>query len=504
MGRFHWTMASEGGGLYVICMNDNTSENLKNEVFNRMMGGSVVSTGPRKVEACSSSGGKRCSAAVRPPGSSPTSEHVSEDEEWPSIHYEKRKGNSRVSRFDVLVDSETRSEVERMLSRYEFDEDVTRMEGNKRCNALYRYLCFCSGDLEKAQSPKSMKVYVRKLKELANPGARVAIKSNFEPLSAKTFANEMSALKGAIVTVMGSEEEGGEEGWRHWTSTLIVIKGGTRPRSRAASKAQSVARIAKFERLPPLKDAIAKVDAIVTVDFIKRNLKLNTAKGWNLVVGGVISHLYARCNFARPQMLKEIRRKDLVKLIDGDVIHTGAFKNHASFSGGQTAKMMEGEHMTHDVLDCFVKHFPMNYLAPVFHPYGKHGAAMTQPCQHMTALTDFRATDWRKMIEVHFEEKNEKGELSNAARERCAHSQNHSVKVARTIYANRSNGNDYNPARSYVKARHDALISANVLHINTSSPNPNPRRVIVDSESDDGQGCGAESESESEESLFTN
>ena len=281
----------------MICINDNTSENLKNEVF-KMMGGSVVAADrryPTEGTAC----GKRCSPVDwrAAPG---TSESIAKSE-WPIVSYVKRKGKRRVSRFSVEADLCTKMKVDEMLTGYEFCLDVSNMEGNKRWNAMNRYLCFCSGDLHKAQSPKSVRAYIMKLHELSDPAMPWSLSSEFERLSPKTLANEISALKGAIQCIQSSQEDEVGEGWQHWTATLLAVKGGLGKCWRAAAKQQSIHRTNEFERLPCLEDAIKKVDKIVTVEFIKYHLGEKTRKGWNKVIGGVICHLYARTNFARPQ-----------------------------------------------------------------------------------------------------------------------------------------------------------------------------------------------------------
>ena len=169
--------------------------------------------------------------------------------------------------------------------------------------------------------------------------------------------------------------------------------------------------------------------------------------------------------------------------MDGETVHIGALKNHASFAGGQTARLIDGEHISREVLKAFLNHVPINHLAPVFHPLDRPGIAMHQPQKHMLSLVSLRPIDWRRMFELHVERLFEEGKISNELREQCANSQDHSMLVARTIYANKSDLKpSRNHARAFLKARRDAEATADLLNTEVNpEPSQRCRMRIVDS-----------------------
>ena len=447
----------------VFCLTEDTPASLVNNLLDRVVGGArACSRPPAAKSGCGGEGVLAAGAGDGGAGGGGTGG------DWPMITYLKRQGAKRVTRFDVFVGSEVERSVENCLKGVCFDEAVGEGEGARRWNAVRRYLCFCGGDIKKAQTPASVRAYVRKLEDLAKPEN---VGDGNQPMSPKTLANEVTALRGAICAIQTSDEDDSEN-WRHWNSTVTALKVGMKKRGRAALKAQCVARTATFNSLPSLPEAVKAVDEKASVTVLKECLCRSSSHSadWNEAIGCVISHLYSRANFSRPQALRSVTRKDLVKLLDGGVYHDGNLKNFSTFGGGQTARLADGDHMSRKVIDAFVEHVPADYDGPVFHLFNKRGVALQRPQDHMTKICGLSATKWRKIFELHVEDLHENGVISGETRERCALSQDHNVDIARTIYANRGpeRGRGSGHVQSYVRAERNAEVAAAVLHGVTS------------------------------------
>ncbi len=220
--------------------------------------------------------------------------------EWPRIVYLKHEGSQRVSKFSGECTASIQVYVEGLLVPFDFSENVSEAEGRRRHGAILRYLCFCGGNLAKVQVPFSAKCYVKALRALSKQAP-----NGYLPLNASTFNNEMIALRGAI-SVLQSHD--GSQDFRLWNATHEALKRGTNGTRTAASKAASITRTARFNSLPSLAEAIAELDESASEEFVATRLKDSTStdssEPWNIAVGAVVAHLFARCNFARPEALQ--------------------------------------------------------------------------------------------------------------------------------------------------------------------------------------------------------